>query len=261
MRLLTDDTSFVIISNRELFLDKFWRYREFFMKRFYVLSLILLANIAKPAQEEPDCGLKQFFSKLSDRMYCEAESSSSAPENIKQLLLSATQQFDTILHQCTPAAKHTEEIIHSIAGVGTTGMLERFERTPNFKGVDNISEDKGTPLMSAALHGNIELVETLLQKGANPSTKLTKEINGTIREMTPEMAALKVPTGLFSGGFGAMATLPLIIIAGARHTNYPRYDKDVLEKLTPMYAPLAPFITCAQLINKKASDQSHNDSV
>lgn len=225
------------------------------MKRLCILSLILLANMVKPAQENTDCGLSSFFSRLDDRIYCEAESSSSAPDNIKELLSKATTKFNEILNQCTPAAERTEEIMHSIAGVGTTDMLDRFERTPNFKGVDNISEERGTPLMSAALNGNIELVEALLEKGANPTKKLTKEINGTIKEMTPETAAMKMPLTYFGGGLGVFGALPFIITAGGRYAKYPHYDKNILNRLTPIYAPMAPFVTCAELIKKKASEQ------
>ena len=193
---------------------------------------------------QQDCGLNDFFAKLADRIYCEAECSGSS-EKISQLLQDATKEFAEILDNRKPSKESTESIMHYIARTGTPGMLYRFEQTEHFNGFDNIDkETSGTPLISAALSGNIDLVKALLAKGADPSQKITRMVDGEPMILTPQIAALKLPEVISLGGFGAFATM---ISLAARYQNYP-YDNALIQRLGNSAGILAPFHMCEQLI-------------
>ena len=192
---------------------------------------------------QQDCGLNDFFANLENRIYCEAERSGS--KNINQLLQDATKKFAEILDNCTPSKESTEWIMYSIARTGTPEMLYRFEQTEHFNGFDNVDKENGgtpSPLISAALYGNIDLVKALLAKGADPSKKFM--VDGKRMILTPQIAALKVPEVFRLGGFEAFA---VVISLASRYQNYP-YDNALIQRLGNKESALAPFYMCEQLI-------------
>ena len=192
---------------------------------------------------QQDCGLNNLFENLRNDINLSTDNFST--KGINQSLQDFTKQFVKILDTCTPSKALTELMMHYIARTGTPGMLYRFEQTEHFNGFDNIDkETSGTPLISAALSGNIDSVKALLAQGADPSQKITRMVDGEPMILTPQIAALKLPEVISLGGFGAFATM---ISLAARYQNYP-YDNALIQRLGNSAGILAPFHMCEQLI-------------
>ncbi len=214
------------------------------MKKLMLILTMSASWVMFGAQQ--DCGLNNLFENLRNDINLKTESHST--EGINQSLQDFTKQFGKILDTCTPSKESIEPIVHNIARVGTPKMLDKVTQTKHFNGFDNVDEKVGgTPLMSASYYGNIDLVEALLEKGANPSTEITREVNGIQKVMTPLTAAFELRKAYNSGPFVADRVRPIIASRAIRYRNYP-YDKVLVQRPQDFVALAASFHVCEQLI-------------
>jgi len=223
-----------------------FNYRSFRLTMKKCLALIVsFSSVGMFAvSQEPDCGIGKFFNDLADRIYCAAET--TGPDGIEPLLKSGTTQFADLLANCTPRQESSKDIMYQIAAHGTPEMLKAWSQSAAFGGYDTEYPDRGTPLMAAAFTGNIPMVRSLLEHGANPS----KEMRHGEKVMTPLMAATRVPEIYYRGGFGVMGVLSTIVVSNARNAGYP-YDQAMVKEFDPITSGFLPFFVCHKLIEDK----------
>lgn len=186
-----------------------------FTKKISIYALLMIACFSVDATPQE---VKATMARLADRLYCISELNGNEYNDMERELEQAATELEQKLDMNTAENFYQahEHAFFMAAGVGTKKILQLF-LDAGFE-VNHRNKNGMTPLMVAALSGNIETVELLCELGADTTLKDNNGI--TAQDFTVLIFATDV-----------CFYLPKILIAGARYKNCNPFEacKTVIE--------------------------------
>lgn len=188
-----------------------------------LVFLFAISTLSLRGSEESPKSLENIFSHLADRMYCISEVNGNSQNEIEKELDKSTKEIEEIFNSQAIMPDDNRGAFFGAAACGNKEIIKMFIG----KGFD-VEEDNEagqTVIMVAAMWGNIETLQALIDAGANLEAK---DKNGR----SVGYFAMFVPNNYQIDMF---SMLPKFLIANARYK-----DRD-------------PFTACKEIIieNKK----------
>lgn len=196
-------------------------------KRLSFVTLIIMLPLIGADNSE---SFLEIFNKLADRIYCIAELNGNEHKDIEKELDLVADKIETMFKDQKINPSHHKKEFLAACGWGNKKIVNQF-LDAQFN-IEESNESWQTPLMIAALTGNIDVVELLLERNAN--------INAVDKKGgDAKYFAQFIPTHMSHGGLESLGCLPVAISAAARYGSRFDYPFDY------------PFQRCKEMIEAK----------